>query len=187
MEELREKAEADLAREIDIIQAAHAEAAVAVIEAKAHVEALAALEAQAQARVAELDAAAAAAREMDARMVRMHTPHAPASRRAHAAQTTLKRKRDAVDDDEDASQHDEAQAELPADVVSEPAVDAMDVAVQADAPTPVPSPVAVASDPDLAAPPTKRRKAMRIVSGVAKTTAIAAVGAVAAWSALAYS
>jgi hypothetical protein len=166
MEELRDKAEADLAREIDIIQAAHAEAAVAVVEAKAHVEALAALEAQAKARVAELDAAAAAAaREIDTRM------------------TTLKRKRDAVDDDGDGgtSQYDDAQAELPADVVAEPDVDAMDVAVQAD------SPVIFTSDPDLAAPPTKRRKAMRIVGGVVKTTAIAAVGAVAAWSVLAYS
>ena len=138
----------------------------------------------------------------------MPLAHDLATRRAHAAQTTLKRKRDAVDDADDEppqTNEVEVQAALPAIVVTEPAVDAMDVAVQADVPAVVTSAVPdatpavfdvaptvldaapAASDPDLAAPPTKRRKAMRIVSGVAKTTAIAAVGAVAAWSALAYS
>ena len=37
------------------------------------------------------------------------------------------------------------------------------------------------------APPAKRRRVMRVMSAVAQTTAIATVGAVAAWSALAFS
>jgi hypothetical protein len=151
LEELRKKAEADLAEELNAIRVARAEAEAAAAAA------------------AKLGVAAAA----DKHEVRVH--HAGDARETHAAQAvgespapptgtaTLKRKREALEDDD---------AQVAPRVVSCQAV----------------------FDRLAVEPPHKRTRtsygmavAKRVVASVVKTTAIAAVGAVATWSVLAFS
>lgn len=110
--------------------------------------------------------------------------HAPLACRAHAVQhdpltpasaaPALKRKRSELDELDD-DLHDDRH---PSSGVSPTQVGADHAVVDGGSCGGLPTP---------AAHPTKRRRVVRVMEGVVKTTAIAAVGAVAAWSALAFS
>ncbi|EKM51422.1 uncharacterized protein PHACADRAFT_263539 [Phanerochaete carnosa HHB-10118-sp] len=159
LDELRKKAEADMAQELDAVRALRAEA-----EAAAHA-ALALAVAPAVPVTVDLGG--------DHGTDKVSAPHAArCARDAHGAQTPpaasgLKRKRDELEDGSGGVYG----------------------AVAPVAQTPVSCHVLF--DRLAAEPPRKRARgvdvARRIALGVAKTTAIAAVGAVATWSALAFS
>ena len=145
LDELRKKAEADLAKELEAVRVARAEAEAAAAAAK-------------QAAVIQKSEVSSACCAAHARET-----HAAQAVDESLATFSLKRKRDDHADD--------------------------DLRV-----TPRASSCQVLFDRLAAEPPHKRTRtsdkmavAKRVVAGVARTTAIAAVGAVAAWSALAYS
>lgn len=163
-----------------------AEAANAAAEAKAHLRTLlASLQEQALAAAAPQPLSSPSPQaevenendiEIETPTVRILTPRAPVMGGAHTRQSafaTLKRKRDETDDDDcDADRESSPLAPAPSMTTTSDAI------VEGESCCGSPSPVAR---------PMKRRRVLRIVEGVAKTTAIAAVGAVAAWSALAFS
>lgn len=150
LDELRKKAEADMAKELDAIRALRAEAEAATAAALARATVVACPSNDEKEKVSSMLCVAASARET-------HGVQTPPASPSHG----LKRKRDALEDS-----------------------DADDEAVS-------PAPACQALFDKLAAEPPRKRSrgavARRIAVGVAKTTAIAAVGAVATWSALAFS
>ncbi|GJE95253.1 hypothetical protein PsYK624_114360 [Phanerochaete sordida] len=157
LDELRKKAEADMTRELDAIRALRAEAEAAATAALAH--------------------AVAPAPDFTADEDNMEVDtQSPA-----ATFNALKRKRNALDD-EGGDAPEAPSAEI---------ADVLDATVlRADLASVGRAPACHALFDRLASPPRKRARtvdvARRIAVTVAKTTAIAAVGAVATWSALAY-
>lgn len=188
MEDLRTKSETDIAQELEAIRAARAEAVAAAAEATAHATTLASLHGQVHAPQTESSTSlvlqSEATHEIEAPTVRIIMCGTSVACGAYTAQSnsaptaTLKRKRDEVDDDLDINRRSSSRV-LAADPTPTGMIDGAG-GVSAEGGS-----CCGGSNP--AARPVKRRRAMRIIEGVAKTTAVAAVGAVVAWSALAFS
>lgn len=167
MKELRATIEAERAHEQEVLNAKLAEAEALVSEAKALTL-----------KQAEMQAQSAAVMITEpAQMVSIFSPSrlceayaaqtSPVSPAATVQPITLKRKRDELEEEDEASSSS---------------------SVLTAANSHRCCATAIASELTGGRPVKRRRSmAMRLVSGVAKTTAIAAVGAVATWSVLAFS
>ncbi len=156
MEDLRKKTDAEVAQELEAIRAARAEAEAAAAEAKAKAVSI---------KPSEIVA------PILTDMVRIKL-YLPRDCEAYTAQSalvpTLKRKRCELDDGFDNDHR------------PSPPVSAQAIAL------PVVEGKSCCGSFSPLTPPTKRRRTVRILQGIAKTTTIASVGAVAAWSALAF-